>query len=242
MSESLRPYILNFEHITEPFWRTYARVDLSMLEETAGKPCQVWIRNLMVGFRREYDEWRYGPLQSYVNAYRESPDKVRLVGLAYLHMGYDLPRVLANHWPTRDSEEADRLQSFESPGISIPTGQSVYEERWKAYYDLNEVLANVYREEIPWKSLLPAPIIDNLPMLPVFWMFLMRERAWMLASELVRAGAARPLLEERIRQQVMERGMAFASAWILTIPQRLHDLQPPLAAASSFRSRRFVPD
>lgn len=63
-------------------------------------PFAFWLEELIAGFQKEYEGW--GHAQSPVTAYLESVEGkaagrkwLKLIGHAYLHISYDLPRVIA---------------------------------------------------------------------------------------------------------------------------------------------------
>jgi len=86
-----------------PFDRTYADVTAA-IEAAAAKlrsPDADWLRRLIASFQHERDLWNQrADLEPYRERWMQLDSKLsRLAAGAYLHIGYDLPRALADDWP-----------------------------------------------------------------------------------------------------------------------------------------------
>jgi hypothetical protein len=90
-------------NITKPFWELYDTVT-DMIRERYQSPhpgvvSGVFLEYLIAGFFAAYQEWPKNPkLLNYLVLFnRKSPFRVlQLLGQAYLHMAYDLPRTIAD--------------------------------------------------------------------------------------------------------------------------------------------------
>lgn len=104
-----------------PFDTVYASVTVdirAIAARQANKPDQDWLLALVDGFLRERDLWNdREELEGYRQRWMEFRTPfMRLMAGAYLHIGYDLPRSMADHWPGRgqwlprpDKREARRI-------------------------------------------------------------------------------------------------------------------------------------
>ena len=92
-----------FAESTAPFAKLYGQVTAQLRLRQQALPAAVereWIDYLIQGFDREFKAWEYKPrLRPYLDLTGEScgaSPALRVIGHAYLHICYDLPRVLAN--------------------------------------------------------------------------------------------------------------------------------------------------
>src|SRR5882724_11627157 len=86
----------------EPFDRTYRLVTQRIRERTANfSPDEIrWMERLIVEFQYERDRWNEDKLKDYRKEWKRLRFALaRLAAAAYLHVSYDLPRVIANEWP-----------------------------------------------------------------------------------------------------------------------------------------------
>lgn len=97
------PRWARFDKSTQPFKSLYSQVTFSLLNYASALaggvygPDYLWFKYLVDGFEAEYQKWATNP---HMRAYLERTDKLskagRLVLYAYLHIAYDLPRVIAD--------------------------------------------------------------------------------------------------------------------------------------------------
>lgn len=88
--ECTRPFRLLYDHVTEEL-KAYA-ASLPDEREVA------WFNELIDGFQREYELWSTSArVRRYLNAVQRhcKPAPLRVICFAYLHVVYDLPRVIA---------------------------------------------------------------------------------------------------------------------------------------------------
>lgn len=99
----------NFAEDTQPFHLLYEEVtrklneylDNPLNEDALSTLEKEWLRYLIHSFRDNYKAWEKGGprLIRYLNRFRtlfSSPYAFRLIGHAYLHIAYDLPRIVAD--------------------------------------------------------------------------------------------------------------------------------------------------
>lgn len=86
-----------------PFDIVYADVTAKMNEmvRLLGTPDSNWLSALIKAFQSERKKWdQSSDLKEYVKAISRLHSKsLRLIGGAYLHIAYDLPRAMADEWP-----------------------------------------------------------------------------------------------------------------------------------------------
>jgi hypothetical protein len=88
----------------EPFDRTYQMVTarVEAYAKTLEPDKKEWLETLISGFSAERKKWsKNGDLDEYRKEWeRLGPLFLRLAAGAYLHISYDLPRVIADQWPS----------------------------------------------------------------------------------------------------------------------------------------------
>jgi hypothetical protein len=87
--------------ITRPFWMLYDAVTDMIRERSTSwtPPDDLFVEYLIAGFFKYYEEWKQRPeLLSYLSLFHQESAyrALQLIGQAYLHMAYDLPRTIAN--------------------------------------------------------------------------------------------------------------------------------------------------
>jgi len=97
----------------EPFDKTWDEVSVTMnahLNRLAQPTERDWLGALIKGVKDERDEWlNTANLAPYLQACSRLKSRfLRLMVATYLHISYDLPRVLANHWATDPPPEVSR--------------------------------------------------------------------------------------------------------------------------------------
>jgi hypothetical protein len=97
----------------EPFDRTWDEVSATMkehLNQLPLSPERNWLDALIEGVKDERDEWlNTANLSGYLNACSRLKSRfLRLMVATYLHISYDLPRVLADNWLTDPPPEVRR--------------------------------------------------------------------------------------------------------------------------------------
>lgn len=174
-----------------PFDRTYADVT-ARIESAAGRlgaPDSDWLRRLIVAFQQERNLWDARPeLTQYRQRWGQFRSRILwLVAGAYLHIGYDLPRALADEWPGTGGW---------SSGPDLVRGREIYfglraifpESLVRSSRDLKTVgLTGIFAHLASRDALFSASIwVDNL-----------RQGAW-LHADILAAAHDRPAREAKM--------------------------------------------
>jgi hypothetical protein len=163
----------------EPFDQTYSEVTAVMRRSADGFAAtreRDWLTRLIKEFQNERDAW---PTIPSLAAYRDAcarvrPRFLRLIVCAYLHISYDLPRVIADNWPGQDDWAAG---PFEDRGEHI-------------YFDLEPVFPDVLGQIAGrWSvmggySVVLRFVSRNLLRASSHWLLRLREAAWRHARTL----------------------------------------------------------
>src|SRR5262245_2069066 len=162
----------------------------------------LWFHGLIQGFQREFNEWRNyrnNDLEGYLQIF-EAPGidpNLRLAAHAFLHIAYDLPRVIANSLVPPHSRSDLRTIFLRPTPLFLKTflvhaksGHFGLLGRILGYFESARVLA--------------------------FWVIALRSVAWIHAEILADAGPVDKLhLEERMAQALLAAGReATIHRWI----------------------------
>ena len=89
----------DFERRTRSFHELYDEVSKQLLRIRTDEPGKAWLNLMIEGFHSDYEQWAknrdYWPFLDRVELHANENEELRLVGHAYLHIGYDLPRIYA---------------------------------------------------------------------------------------------------------------------------------------------------
>ena len=181
-----------------PFDVTYAGVTRRMhrrCDDLRGDPA-AWLRRLVAGFQVERDKWRR---EAALDDYWREGERLRLrllwlVACAYLHISYDLPRVIADEWPR-------------SP--APPDGFDEAEAEW-LYFDLVGIFPDMLVEAGRDADVLGwlAPVARSAPRAALevagHWVLNLRSVAWIHARTLAANPAGRRSREDAILRAMVE--------------------------------------
>jgi hypothetical protein len=183
---------LEQKHV-EPFDRTYRFVTQQINEERAFLVHQeaAWLGRLVEGFQAERDNWnRANDLVDYRRQWRTFRTKLlRLVAGAYLHIGYDLPRALANDWPGAGAWTG---------GPDLLRGQAVYFRLRRIFPISLRKSAKNFRT-IGWPAIFAKLVSDRLLDRTTLWVNHLRACAWIHAQTLTTCGN-RPFREFKMAE------------------------------------------
>lgn len=86
------PFDIVYEHVTEEMAK--------VARQENGNWFGHWLNTVISGFKLERGKWTSPDLDEYITLSGDlSPCYLRLAAGAYLHISYDLARVMANNWP-----------------------------------------------------------------------------------------------------------------------------------------------
>jgi len=205
--EYFRPFDDVYEAVTA---QMKGRADRFPTEEE-----RKWLKQIITDFKIERDLW---PHSAPLNPYRRQWARlrlrvVRLVASIFLHVSYDLPRVLAKNWPGT----GEWLQ-----GPSEPRGEWLYFELRSIFSEI--LSASARRRRVtgifaPMLCLVPLKLLDNL----VVWVSLLREGAWRHGRTLAKLTPdKRAVVEQR-----MIEAMSFALRDVSNLPWAFTLPEPP---------------
>jgi hypothetical protein len=104
-----------FKYKTREFRTLYAAVteELSMFKNALPPADQPWIECLIKGFQEKFDSWEHdAKLDAYLRALdKQNRQILRLLGHVYLHVAYDLPRVIAGSFAEREHDRFREIYS-----------------------------------------------------------------------------------------------------------------------------------
>jgi hypothetical protein len=158
-------------------------------------PLSTWINSLVVDFQTERDTWPTNPWSTSVSptkAYFEAASKLRMPVLqvtscAFLHICYDLPRVIANHWPAGGSSPAS-FDERDAEGAYIAL---------EAVFPTVAQAAIKRRAIVGWWSMFLGLIPETLIRIASCWIYRLRLAAWSHAR-ILQAAPDRPAIEARM--------------------------------------------
>ena len=202
----------------------------------ADGPTRFWFRSLIPGFRKEFERWGNDsnyPLRRSLAEVDNANDLGRLIGFAYIHMAYDLPRVIAQKLP--------QLVDPNYEGVVYLEGQTPatkLNDIWRGFIGADMTLVRTFASHVP--SLLPRPFASLTGLLPkkyaktleipALWVVVQRHEAWHNGEKLIGPGNLR--LESQLCHQVAEsvhRTYAVsAQPGIFDALSLLLQLEPPL--------------
>lgn len=180
-----------------------------------------WLNHIIGDFQNERNVWLVSPS---LEAYRLQCERlrfrvVRLVASAFLHVSYDLPRVLADNWPAQGQWHA---------GPSEPRGE-------RLYFDLRSIFSDVLstRARRPQVTGVFAPILWCVPLKLignlVHWISHLREAAWRHGRTLSNLA---PINRADTEQRMLQ-AMSIALREVNNLPWTFTLPEPPNVVAGS---------
>ncbi|MET0986823.1 MAG: hypothetical protein ABW034_15600 [Steroidobacteraceae bacterium] len=155
-----------------------------------------WFYDVIVGFTHEFRQWSSappGPIWDYLACLeqRKVSPTFRVAGHAFLHVAYDLPRVIADNLAGRTQADRMRLRSvFLRPA---PVFRELFMEQ------VRQGLMGFFSR--PLGYLKPAEILS-------YWLLTLRTVAWIHAETLVDAASGRSTLERQLAQGLFNAAQA----------------------------------
>jgi hypothetical protein len=181
------PRWARFDESTQPFRSLYGRVTFSLLNYAASLAGgshgtdYLWFKYLVDGFEAEYQKWATNPhMRSYLERTDELSKAGRLVLYAYLHIAYDLPRVIADSLLTGNAPARIRCkQIFARADFTFIEAFGYCSRIWSIF--------GVY--SIPLKCLytVNGSLFDQFVEIVGKWPLVLRNEAWDLGERLASA-------------------------------------------------------
>jgi hypothetical protein len=199
-----------------PFDRTYADVTKRIASEAdlLTAPDAEWLRRLVLTFSQERERWNdRAELSAYRTRWMHLRSRIlRLVAGAYLHIGYDLPRALADDWPGSGSWKA---------GPNAARGQDIY-FRLRTIFPESLVRSSRDLKTIGLPALLLRAASRRALTGAAIWVDNLRQGAWIHASILDTAP------DRPVREAAMARAMTASLEDVsLLHPWSILHLGPP---------------
>lgn len=164
------------ESFDEPFDKVYKLVTAEITTHpvhTSHKQASVWLNKLTTEFEAEYQKWPHDrEYRKYFEACRDQKLWFKFLYLtlgAYLHISYDLPRVISRNWPTGGyptEELAEEVFFKLSPMFPEIFGRAVRDKDVMGWFRA--------RFEVPESARIAAS----------HWMMHLRTAAWVHARRL----------------------------------------------------------
>lgn len=207
---------------TRPFWNVYSKVTdklRSFILARRDQAIEEFLEFLIGGFYVEYEGWyKPGPAHGYFTFFRRARFRsLGLVAHAYFHMGYDLPRTIA-----------DALAAIPSLNV-FAKGRN---QARTTFLQLNPIFPEVFAEESRSYSsngifgLIGRVVPLSITKIPAYWVIQMRTVAWingeMIADESV--VAKKRQIEADILNCVIRAGQALErkrwnpALWLTVLP------------------------
>jgi hypothetical protein len=202
-------------HDISDFEKVYSAVTDSLIEfADAGRDSgritlteARWFEFLVAEFRKQFLQWEapvHPEIESYLSLFDSASRPVRVAGHAFLHVGYDLPRVLASSFSKFHLTRSRLRTLFLRPA---PLFREIF-------------LAQARRGSF---GLFSRPLGFVKPMeILAYWLLALRSVAWIHSEILADAGtqALRRDQERALAVALLESGRkAMQSVWIFSIPK-----------------------
>jgi len=186
-----------FKISTQPFRELYDLVTHSLLTYAAALPGgnrgpdYIWFKYLLDGFEAEYQKW---PTSPHIRPYLKRADQLkrssRLVLYAYLHIAYDLPRVLADSFSDPHVPERLRCKEiFSTANYIFYEAFEVCSRRWSTF-GKDSILPKCL-------NVVSRSLFKSFTYAFGSWPILLRSEAWDLAQKL-EASSDRLEMEEKL--------------------------------------------
>jgi len=191
----------DFSTATTAFSAIYSDVT-GRLRAIASRPTvqdtnRQWFDYLIHGFHDQYLAWQWKPdVRAYLLGFHRArvPRLFSLSGDVYLHISYDLPRVIAT---SLGNVPADDFGVIPRPPSSVEDGSILYLAATDEFFKVLDKHAVSY--QVSGLLALPAAIARSLLALRVlgFWVIALRNAAWIHAQVLAKS-VVRDKLEESL--------------------------------------------
>ncbi len=152
-----------------------------------------WLQDVTNGFTDQFFKWGDKPpanasIAAYLQMVARAPKIVRLAGHAFLHIGYDLPRVLADHMNDCGLDRARKRGLFLKP---TPMFRQIFMDT------LKKGTFGIVGRALGFME--PIEVL-------AYWVVSLRSIAWIHAEILTDQPGARPLLERQMAMALHEVG------------------------------------
>ena len=202
-------------------------------------------------FKREFERWQHDseyPLKGALAEIDRADELSRLIGFAYIHLAYDLPRVIARLLPkfVHYSAEFDLIDKAPVDEAVKVTEATRLNEVWRAFIGADSKLVQTFSEQILVRGVLPHRwwfIARTAPMelraVPGLWVVVQRHEAWHNGEKLACSqGRDNAILQLSLRDQIQSEVHAcFAvvsrSPSVREAVSLLSRLSPPLLSSVS---------
>jgi hypothetical protein len=171
--ENVRPFATLYEKV-EQYLTAY--VNNPNNPDRLSSSEKDWFNFLITNFRNEFGKWAADVrLQGYLDFFRKGSNAYKALGCAYLHIAYDLPRVIA------DSLKDEH--SFAN-GLDLGRARGIYLQQAPAFFDIienqgtnNEIFGHLF-------SFLNWITPDRFSLVGVMgnWILALRTTAWVHAE------------------------------------------------------------
>lgn len=161
---------------------------------------RLWLSDVIDEFDREFLAWRSKPpVRDFIEKLDDLDDLhplTALIGDAFLHMGYDLPRALAKHLPKLFTGDREQLLPLTAPGPNVSHTQSRMDDLWDDFLALDQVMIAAWMETMSkpeifgrWYAVasevlgtfrLTRPLLESMAL----WAVVMRREAWHNAEKI----------------------------------------------------------
>jgi hypothetical protein len=210
----------------KPFDKLYATVTEKADAHAKNLPdadAKRWLETLIREFQNERNLWNGNADDPYFTECRRLKQKVLyLTACAYLHISYDLPRVIADNWPMSSPNW--------TTGPSEDTGENIYLGMTRIFPKTFRYLANDKEVVGFWKW--PAYIVPKSALeAAAHWALHLRTAAWIHARRLQKESKAGRNLREEKMLQAMKEALVHVGGYR---PWTAGVLQPPHDAFQSF--------
>ena len=196
-SSLLLPPWDRFETSTKPFRNLYNLVTDELRTYAAALPGgergsdYIWFKYLIDGFEAEYQKWPTSPhIRPYLTRVDQLKKASRLVLYAYLHIAYDLPRVLADSFSEPHIPGRLRCKEiFATANYIFTEAFDVCSRSWSTF-GVNSIPPTILKA-------LNRSWFTSFAQAFGSWPIMLRNEAWDLAQRLAAAGD-RQIMEEKL--------------------------------------------
>lgn len=173
-----------FEENVKPFSILYEKVEqyLTAYVSNRKNPDRLslqekeWFTFLITNFRTEFSKWEADlKLHHYLDYFRDGSNAYKTLGCAYLHIAYDLPRVIA---------DSLKVQHSFASGLDIGRARGIYLQQAPAFFELIENHGTNKEVFGRFFSFLNGIIPDRFSLVGVMgnWILALRTTAWVHAE------------------------------------------------------------
>ena len=244
--------IPDFDKTTKAFSLLYREVTKVMKQYSDGlsQNEKEWLDYLIEAFWKNFEAWEYKTeVRDYLLQFKTRGvfAVYQLIGHAYLHIAYDLPRVIADsHTNTYGNPLTDPLDVSIPQAISMDRARAIYLGPGPNFLALMQKTSGWWSVSGVFSLSKIIPGSKSLMSTFGYWVIALRTIAWIHADNL-RESAARTVLEERLLASVKQAaddvdGQRFNPfAWMTTLfPPNFFFFIPVIMIQTTFAHNRTV--